>query len=157
MVKLKIGDKAIDFCLNDKSGKKVCLKDHKNKWIVLYFYPKDNTSGCTLEAMDFTKHVEEFNQLGATILGVSPDSVQSHQNFSDKNNLKIQLLSDESHETLEKYGVWQEKSMYGNKYFGVVRSTLIINPKGVVSAIWDSVKVPNHVEEVKQKLIELQK
>ena len=156
-LKLQIGDKIPEFCLPDKEGKEFCIKELKGKWIVLYFYPKDNTKGCTIEAIDFTTNLDDFSKLGAVVVGISPDSVKSHQNFSSKHELRIQLLSDESHEILEKFGVWQEKSMYGKSYFGVVRSTILINPDGKIAEIWEKVKVENHVESVKNRLMELKK
>jgi len=156
-LKVKVGEKAPEFCLLDKDENEVCLKDYLGKWIVLYFYPKDNTKGCTIEAIDFTSQIDEFSKLGAEILGISPDSTKSHQKFTDKHELKVRLLSDVDHDMLEKYGVWQEKSMYGNTYFGVVRSTILVDPKGTIAEIWEKVKVANHVESVKNKLVELQK
>ncbi|HUT82582.1 MAG TPA: thioredoxin-dependent thiol peroxidase [Candidatus Bathyarchaeia archaeon] len=156
MLNVKIGSQAPDFCLPDKDDNEICLENFKGKWVILYFYPKDNTSGCTLEAIDFTKSLPEFQKLNAVVLGVSPDSSKSHQKFVDKHELKVQLLSDENQKTLEKYGVWQEKSMYGKSYMGVVRSTILIDPNGKISEIWEKVKVADHVESVKQKLKELQ-
>lgn len=147
--KLKVADKAPDFCLPDASNEKVCLKDFRGKWVVLYFYPKDNTSGCTKEAVDFSVSIKDFNQMSATIVGVSPDSITSHVNFINKHNLKIILLSDTEHKVLEKYGVWKQKKMYGREYFGVVRTTFVIDPKGKVKQVWVKVKVAGHVDEVK--------
>lgn len=156
MLKIKKGMQAPDFCLPDKDGNEICINKLKGKWVVLYFYPKDNTSGCTLEAVDFTKNISDFEKLNAVVLGVSPDSIKSHQKFIEKNELKVQLLSDETQKVLEKYGVWQEKSMYGKSYMGVVRSTVLIDPQGKIAEIWEKVKVTDHVESVKQKLKELQ-
>ncbi len=153
---LKVGDKAPEFCLYDKDENEICLKNFEGKWIVLYFYPKDNTKACTIEAIDFTAQLSEFSKLGAIIFGISPDSTTSHQKFTDKHELKIQLLSDTKHTVLEKYGIWQEKSMYGRTYFGVVRSTLLINPEGKIAEVWEKVRVAKHVENVKNRLIELQ-
>ncbi len=155
-LKVKVGDKAPIFCLFNKDENKVCLKDLIGKWVVLYFYPKDNTKGCTIEAIDFTAQLSEFSKLGAVVLGISPDSTTSHQKFTDKHELKVQLLSDTEHTVLEKYGIWQEKSMYGRTYFGVVRSTILIDPKGKIAEIWEKVRVAQHVESVKNRLIELQ-
>jgi len=104
---LKQADKASEFCLPDQNNKEVCLKDFKGRWVVLYFYPKDNTSGCTMEAMDFSRNLSDFENMNTVILGVSPDSTRSHVNFIQKHNLLITLLSDPQHEVLEKYGVWQ--------------------------------------------------
>eukprot|EP01156_Anaeramoeba_ignava_P011401 Anaeramoba_ignava/a483123_7.p1 GENE.a483123_7~~a483123_7.p1 ORF type:complete len:156 (+),score=22.52 a483123_7:375-842(+) len=145
---LEKGNKAPEFCLNDKDGNKVCLKDYSGKWIVLYFYPKDNTSGCTKEAIGFTEEIEVFKELGAEILGVSPDSEKSHINFANKHDLKITLLSDPEKEVLQSYGVWQKKKMYGKEYMGVVRSTFLINPDGKIEKVWNKVKVDGHVEDV---------
>jgi len=156
MLKVKIGDKAPEFCLTETSGSEICLKDYHGKWVVIYFYPKDNTKGCTLEAIDFTQSLDDFEKMNAIVLGISPDSIKSHQKFTDKHELKVQLLSDENQKVLEKYGVWQEKSMYGKKYFGVVRSTILVNPEGKIAEIWEKVQVKDHVENVKQKLKELQ-
>ena len=156
MSTIAVGDKAPNFCLTETNGTEICLKDLEGKWVILYFYPKDNTKGCTIEAIDFTKSLAEFNKLGAVILGVSPDSIKSHQKFTEKHELKIQLLSDEEKNVLTSYGVWQEKSMYGRTYMGVVRSTVLIDPHGNIAEIWSKVRVANHVESVKQKLLELQ-
>jgi len=123
--------------------------------VVLYFYPKDNTKGCTLEALDFTMNRDEFEKMGATVLGVSPDSVKSHRGFCDKHGLSITLLSDPEHEALESYGVWQLKKMYGREYYGVVRSTFLVDPEGNVAHAWRKVRVKDHVEAVKAKLTEL--
>ena len=154
-IKLKIGDIAPSFCLLDQDENKVCLEDFKGKWVVLYFYPKDNTSGCTKEATEFTEKKEEFEKLGAIILGVSPDSPKSHRNFREKKKLTITLLSDQEHKILEIYGAWQLKKMYGREYMGVVRSTYLIDPTGKIAYIWPKVKVKGHVDNVLKKLKEL--
>ena len=125
-------EKAPDFCLKNQDGDEICLKNFLGKWVVLYFYPKDNSKSCTLEAIGFTESLEEFKRLEAVVLGVSPDSVKSHQNFIKKQNLKITLLSDPDHEVLEKFNVWQLKKMYGKEYYGVIRSTFIIDPEGYI-------------------------
>jgi peroxiredoxin Q/BCP len=135
--------------LPDPGNKKVCLKDLKGKWVILYFYPKDNTSGCTKEAVDFSKELKDFRKMGATVIGISPDSTTSHVNFINKHNLKISLLSDTEHKVLEKYGVWQKKKMYGREYYGVVRTTFVIDPKGKVKQVWNKVKVAGHIDTVK--------
>ena len=150
-------EKAPDFCLPDKDSTNVCLKDFKGKWIVLYFYPKDNTKGCTLEALDFTENLMDFEALNAIVIGISPDSVKSHQTFAEKHQLQVMLLSDPDHTVLEQYGVWQLKKMYGREYYGVVRSTFLINPEGVIVHAWRNVKVKNHVNIVKENLQKLQK
>lgn len=155
--RLQVGAPAPDFCLSDSEGQSVCLKDLGGKWLVLYFYPKDNTSGCTLEAIDFSGLLAEFQALNAAVVGVSPDSVKSHQKFIHKHQLGIMLLSDESHEVLQKYGVWQIKKMYGKEYYGIVRSTFLIAPDGKLAAIWDKVTVKDHANQVRARLMELQK
>ena len=147
--------KAPAFSLNDQDGKKVALNDFKGKNIVLYFYPKDNTSGCTKEACNFRDDFPDFKKLKAVILGISPDSVESHKKFSDKYELPFSLLSDEKKQIHEKYGVWKEKSMYGRKYMGVERSTFIIDKTGKVKKIFRKVKVADHNKEVLEALMEL--
>ena len=153
---LEVGDKAPDFCLPNQDSEEVCLRDLQGSWVVLYFYPKDSTPGCTTEALDFTAHLPEFEALGATVLGVSPDSIRRHRNFIEKKELKVTLLSDEEKEVLQAYGVWQLKKSYGREYMGVVRSTFIIDPDGKIAAKWEKVKVKGHVEEVLNRLKELQ-
>lgn len=165
---LEVGQVAPEFCNPNQDNVEICLRDLKGKWIVLYFYPKDNTPGCTNEACDFTEREAEFDDLDAVILGVSPDSPKKHQNFIAKQNLSITLLADEEKTLCEAYGVWQEKMNYGRKYMGVVRSTFIINPEGKIAAVWENVKVRQkrkkqgeeivtyHAEVVKEKLQELQ-
>jgi len=142
------GDKAPEFCLPDKDGNEVCLNNFIGKWIVLYFYPRDMTNGCTLEAVYFTKAKPDFEKKGAVIMGTSPDTMESHCKFADKNDLQITLLSDPEHTTLEDYNVWQLKKMAGKEYMGVVRSTFLIDPKGIVRYVWRKVKVQGHIEEV---------
>ena len=153
---LNIGDNAPNFCLPDQNGDEVCLDDMKGDWLVLYFYPKDNTKGCTLEAIDFTLNKTDFAKMGAKILGVSPDSVRSHENFCRKHDLTITLLSDPNHKALELYNVWKLKKMYGREYMGVERSTFLVDPEGKISETWQKVKVKGHVDAVKQRLAELQ-
>jgi peroxiredoxin Q/BCP len=152
---LKAGDKAPEFCLPNQDEVEICLRDLTGKWVVLYFYPKDNTPGCTTEACDFTAALPDFEGLDAVILGVSPDSPKKHRNFIEKKDLKITLLSDEDKEVCQKYGVWQLKKNYGREYMGVVRSTFLIDPDGKIAHVWSKVKVKGHVEEVKEKLKEL--
>lgn len=146
------GSKAPEFCLPDSDEIQICLKDYLGKWIVLYFYPKDNTSGCTLEAVNFTQQLNAIQSENAEVIGISPDSPKSHCNFRDKHELKIRLLSDPEHAVLKKYDVWVQKKMYGREYFGVERSTFLIDPKGTVRKIWRKVKVKGHVEEVLSEL-----
>ncbi len=155
-MELKIGDPAPQFCLPDALKGEVCLKDYKGKWVVLYFYPKDGTKGCTMEALYFTAAEDDFNAKGAEIIGVSPDTSESHTKFIDKNQLTLTLLSDTEKEILEKYGVWQLKKMYGREYMGVVRSTFLIDPEANIAHIWPKVRVKLHAEKVLEKLVELQ-
>lgn len=152
---LEIGQKAPEFCLKNQDEVEICLKDLKGKWIVLYFYPKDNTPGCTTEACDFTNELKEFEELDAIILGVSPDSCESHRKFIEKKDLKITLLCDEDRKVLKEYGAWGKKKMYGKEYEGVIRSTFLIDPEGNIAYIWPKVRVKGHVEKVKEKLKEL--
>ncbi|MCH7515580.1 MAG: thioredoxin-dependent thiol peroxidase [Bacteroidetes bacterium] len=149
------GKKAPVITLNDQDGKKVSLNDFKGKNIILYFYPKDNTSGCTLEACNFRDDFPKFGNMKAVILGVSPDSVESHKKFAEKYNLPFRLLSDEKKSVLNKYGVWKEKSMYGIKYMGVERSTIVIDKVGKIRKIFRKVKVADHNKEVMEVLKEL--
>ena len=142
------GKKAPAFTLPDSDGKKVSLKDFAGKNVVLYFYPKDMTSGYTAEACDFRDAHPNFKKLKTVVLGVSVDPEKSHQKFRDKYELPFTLLSDEDKKVVEKYGVWQEKSMYGRKYMGIVRTTFVIDEKGKVKKVFPKVKVKGHVEEV---------
>ena len=154
---LKEGNEAPSFCLPDKDNRETCLIDFKSKWIVLYFYPKDNTSGCTREAVEFTATINEFETLDTAVLGVSPDSVERHYKFIEKHNLEVTLLSDVEHKVLEAYGVWQQKNMYGREFWGVVRSTFLIDSEGKIAHVWRKVKVKGHVEAVKNRLLELRR
>ena len=151
----KIGRKAPAFTLANQLEQKVALRDLIGHWLVLYFYPKDDTPGCTKEACEFTSHLKQFQALRATVIGVSPDSPESHQKFIKKHRLKVELLSDPDHKILAKYGAWGEKSMYGRKYEGVLRTTVIIDPSGKVAHRWDKVKPAGHAAEVRTKLDEL--
>ncbi|OLP56875.1 hypothetical protein BJF92_12470 [Rhizobium rhizosphaerae] len=145
-----VGSPAPDFTLPRDGGGTISLADHRGRHVVLYFYPKDDTSGCTVEAIDFTARAPDFEAAGATIIGMSPDPVKAHDKFIKKHNLGIALASDEEKTTLEAYGVWVEKSMYGRRYMGVERTTILIAPDGTVARVWEKVKVPGHVEEVLQ-------
>lgn len=142
------GQVAPSFCLPDSTGAKMCLEDLRGKWVVLYFYPKDNTPGCTREAQDFSALVKEFAAEDAVVLGVSKDSVVAHQKFIQKQDLKITLLSDEDTGVHQLYGVWRMKKNYGKEYMGAVRSTFLIGPDGLVTKVWDNVKVASHAENV---------
>lgn len=148
------GKKAPAFSLPSSDGGTVALKDFAGKKVVLYFYPKDNTPGCTQEACDFRDNMARVQAAGAVVLGVSGDSIASHERFRDKYELPFPLLSDESHEMMEKYGVWQEKKNYGRTYMGVVRTTVLIDEKGVIRRIWPKVTVKGHVDAVLAALAE---
>jgi thioredoxin-dependent peroxiredoxin len=152
MAELKVGQQAPDFTLKDDSGKAVKLSDLKGKKVVLYFYPKDDTPGCTTEACNFRDGIKEVTKKGAVVLGVSADSVESHQKFKKKFDLNFPLLADPEKKMIEKYGVWKEKSMYGKKYMGIERTTVIIDPTGKISHIFPKVKVAAHYDEVLEAL-----
>lgn len=145
---LRSGDAAPDLSLAGAGGGQISLGALKGKKVVLYFYPKDDTSGCTRQALDFNALRAEFGAADTEIIGVSPDSVASHERFRSKHGLDLDLASDESKATLAAYGVWAEKSMYGRKYMGVERTTFLIDRDGSVARIWPKVKVPGHAEEV---------
>ena len=147
-IELGPGEIAPDFTLPDQNGVEQQLSDLKGKWVVLYFYPKDDTSGCTLEARDFTDRKADFEARNAVVVGISPDDVKSHRKFCDKHGLDLYLLADPGQEALKGYGVWQEKSMYGRTYMGVVRSTYLIAPDGTIANVWRKVKVKGHADEV---------
>lgn len=145
---LAIGAKAPSFQLERDGGSKSGLADFKGRKLVLYFYPKDDTTGCTQEAKDFSALADDFEKAGATVVGVSPDPAGKHDKFKAKHGLAVTLLSDESTAMLQAYGVWKEKSMYGRKYMGVERTTFLIDAKGVIREIWPKVKVTGHAEAV---------
>lgn len=147
--------KAKNFTLKDQYGKNVSLKDFVGKWIVLYFYPKDDTPGCTIEAIDFTTMKNDFESLGAIVLGISPDSEKSHCNFIEKHNLEIILLSDPDKKVLKAYGAYGKKTLYGKEVEGVIRSTFLINPEGEVAHSWKNVRADSHAQQVLDKLKEL--
>ncbi|MCD6259278.1 MAG: thioredoxin-dependent thiol peroxidase [Helicobacteraceae bacterium] len=153
---IQLEQKAPEFCLPNQDDVEICLRDLRGKWIVLYFYPKDNTPGCTTEACEFTEALPEFSNMDAIILGVSADSTKKHRNFIEKKELAITLLSDEETTMMQEYGVWQLKKNYGKEYMGIVRTTLIINPEGIVKALWEKVRVKGHVEAVQEELRRLQ-
>ena len=142
------GDKAPAFTLETDGGKKVSLKDFVGKPTVLYFYPKDDTPGCTTEALGFSAAAGAFKKAGAAVIGVSKDTVASHDKFKKKHDLSLILASDPEGKVIESYGSWVEKSMYGRKYMGIDRSTFLIDSKGKLAKIWRKVRVPGHVEEV---------
>ena len=142
------GDKAPAFALEDQSGKTHRLKDYAGQPVILYFYPKDDTPGCTKEACDFRDHLPKFGRSKATVLGVSILDAASKAKFAKKHGLKFPLLADADHAVAEKYGVWQKKSRYGRSYMGIVRTTYLIGPDGKVVERWDNVKVDGHVDTV---------
>ncbi len=143
-----VGKKVPRFKAPLTTGEMLSSQDLKGQWTVLYFYPKDNTSGCTLQGQNFRDQYKKFKKLGAEVIGVSPDSIKSHEKFIEKQSFPFELLSDEDKKVSEAFQVWKEKSMYGRKYFGVERSTFLISPEGKVVQAWRKVKVPGHVDEV---------
>jgi len=145
---LNEGDRAPQFSIPGGDGATLKLSAHKGRAVVVYFYPKDDTPGCTTEAKDFSSLARQFEAARTTVIGISPDSVASHQKFVKKHDLAIELAADEDHAVAEAFGVWVEKSMYGKKYMGVERSTFLIDKKGTLSRIWRKVKVAGHAEEV---------
>ena len=145
---LSVGDPAPDFALPTDGGGHARFADYKGRAIILYFYPKDDTSGCTAEAIAFSGLKAKFDAAGAAVVGVSPDSAATHAKFKKKHGLAVELAADPERAAIEAYGVWKEKSMYGRKYFGVERSTLLIDREGRIARIWRKVKVPGHAEEV---------
>lgn len=152
---LIVGDNLPDFKLNNQDGDEVSKKNFIGKYNVLYFYPKDNTPGCTKEACDFTSEINKFKKLDIEIYGVSPDSVKKHQNFISLHKLKINLLADVDKELCNAMGVIGEKKMFGKTYLGVIRTTFIINPKGKIEMVYNNVKVAGHINEVYDKLKKL--
>jgi thioredoxin-dependent peroxiredoxin len=154
--KVEIGKPAPKFSLEDQDGTKVSLADCRGRWVVLYFYPKDDTPGCTTEACEFTEGIEAFEGLDAVVLGCSPDSPEKHRKFIAKHELKVRLLSDPDHRVMEAYGAWGEKSMYGKTTVGVIRSTVLIDPEGRVAHHWKKVSAKGHAAKVRERLEELQ-
>lgn len=157
MVDLKAGDKAPDFTLPADGGNRFSLKSLRGGKVVLFFYPKDNTPGCTQESCDFRDGIKAWEKLGAQIVGVSRDSVASHDRFKAKYGLNFPLVSDEDGKACELYGVWVEKSLYGRKYMGIERATFLIDEKGVIRHIWRKVKVKDHIDDVQRTLRDLAK
>ena len=145
---MKEKELAPNFKIPSNINKEFELKKNKNKFLVIYFYPRDNTPGCTNEAKDFSKLYKEFKRLNCEIFGISKDSVESHKKFISKFKIPFQLLSDDKLIALKKYGAWGEKSMYGKKFMGIKRTTVLINPKGKIIKIWNNVKVKDHAKEV---------
>ncbi len=153
---IEIGKRAPAFTLKNQDDEKVQLSGLKGQWVVVYFYPKDDTPGCTVQACDFTASIADFEGLDATVLGISADSTESHRKFIAKHSLAITLLSDPDHAVMEKYGAWGEKNMYGKKSMGIIRSTVLIDPDGKVAHHWPKVQAKGHVDKVRAKLEELQ-
>ena len=151
------GSPAFDFTLQDQDGQTVTLSSLRGKWVVLYFYPKDLTPGCTTEACNFQEALPNFKSLNAEIIGVSKDTVKMHRKFADKHNLNFRLVSDEEGKVCEAYGVWQEKNMLGKRYMGIVRSTFIIDPDGKIAKVYPKVNVKDHHQEVEEAIKSLQK
>jgi peroxiredoxin Q/BCP len=154
---VKVGSKAPAFALPDQDGAQVKLADFAGTWVVLYFYPKDDTPGCTTEACEFTDGIKEFEKLDAVVLGCSADSPESHRKFIARHDLKITLLSDPDRAVMKMYGAWGEKSMYGRTTMGVIRSTVLIDPQGKVGCHWPNVKAAGHAEKVRETLVALRR
>jgi peroxiredoxin Q/BCP len=152
---ITVGTKAPGFTLPNQDAQNVSLKDFAGQWVVLYFYPKDDTPGCTTEACEFTSGLAQFRDLDAVVLGVSPDAPDSHRAFIRKHSLEVVLLSDPNHEVMETYGAWGRKVMYGKETLGVIRSTVLIDPAGNVARHWPKVKAEGHAEEVRKAIEEL--
>ena len=148
MTALDIGSKAPDFTLPRDGGGTITLSGLRGNPVVLYFYPKDDTSGCTQEAIEFSGLKPQFEKLGAKVIGMSPDPVKKHDKFKTKHDLKVELVADEDKAIIESYGLWVEKSMYGRKYMGVERTTFLIDSDGKIAKVWNKVKVPGHAAEV---------
>lgn len=161
---LNIGDKAPDFTLPDEKGKMISLRDYAGQWLVVYFYPKDDTPGCTKEACDFTDNANDFSEMNAKVFGISRDGADAHQRFIAKYDLNLTLLSDPEKAVHEAYGAWGTKINYGKEIVGVIRSTFIINPEGEIAALWRKVAVQvkrksglfKHADKVRDTLAELQ-
>ena len=147
-----IGTSAPEFTAPDKTGTNISLQDFSGQWLILYFYPKDNTPGCTTEAIDFTAKLANFAALNAKIVGLSPDSIATHDKFITKHQLGIILLSDPEHQIADRYNVWQLKKFMGKEYMGIVRSTFLINPTGKIAQVWSNVRVKNHADTVLTQL-----
>ena len=154
-LELKVGVEAPKFCLPDKDNNEVCLKNFQGKYVILYFYPMDNTPGCTIEGIEFTTILPDFQKLDATVIGISPDSPKSHAKFIERKKLKVTLLSDVEKTVLKQYGVWGKVTLRDNEFIGVIRTTFLINPEGKISHVWPKVNAKGHAEEVKDKLTEL--
>ena len=152
---IAVGRPAPSFTLNDQDEQQVSLGDLSGSWVVLYFYPRDDTPGCTTEACEFTDSIADFQGLDAVVLGCSPDTPQKHRSFIAKHGLKVRLLSDPDHAVMERYGAWGEKKMYGRTTMGVIRSTVLVDPAGTVVHHWPRVKAAGHAVKVRERLAEL--
>ena len=152
---LETGIKVPNFSLADQNGQVHNINDYRGRWVIIYFYPKDLTPGCTTEACNFQDALPDFTSIDAVIFGISKDSVDKHKKFADKYNLHFNLLSDENSDVCEQFGVWQKKSMYGKEYMGIVRSTFIVNPDGKIVKVYPKVKVNEHHTEILNDLKEL--
>jgi peroxiredoxin Q/BCP len=151
-MELKVGQKAPNFVLPANNDTKISLRDYKKQFLVLYFYPKDSTPGCTKEAIDFSENIEEFTKLKAAIVGISKDTPSKHDKFIEKNALKVSLASDLDGKVIENYGAWIEKNMYGKKYMGIERLTVLIGPENKILQIWRKVRVKDHANNVLKEL-----
>ncbi len=149
---IEVGEMAPEFTLSDQEEVSVALSQFRGSWVVLYFYPKDDTPGCTIEACEFTEGIESFKDLDAVVLGCSPDLPERHRRFIEKYDLKVRLLSDPEHAVMETYGAWGEKVLYGRKSIGVKRSTVIIDPGGSIAHHWKSVRTKGHAAKVRERL-----
>ncbi|MDD1673286.1 MAG: peroxiredoxin [Methanomicrobiales archaeon] len=147
-----IGEEAPPFCLPDTDETEICLEKFRGNWVILYFYPRDNTPGCTLEAIQFNRELENFAQSGAVIIGVSPDTPESHRKFRERHGLHLVLLSDAEHHVLTAYRVWRPKVLFGKELLGVERSTFLIDPQGTIVEVWRKVRVTGHATEVLSSL-----
>ena len=154
-ISLKEGDKAIDFTLPISENESVSLKDFKGKNVILYFYPKDNTPGCTTQAKNFRDHMLKFKELNTEIIGVSKDDLKSHSKFSGEHCLPFRIASDYESDVCEQYGVWEQKSFMGRKYMGITRSTFLIDKEGIIRKIWPEVSVKTHIDEVLKEIKKL--
>ena len=153
---IEVGKKAPAFTLPDHEGKNMSLGALKGQWVVIFFYPRDNTPGCTKEACEFTAGLKQFEKYGAVVFGCSPDTAESHRRFIEKHKLTVSLLTDENHRVMTRYGAWGEKTMYGRKTEGVIRSTVLIDPQGKVAHHWPRVRAAGHADQVRKKLEKLQ-
>ena len=151
-MELKVGQKAPNFVLPANNDTEISLRDYKKQFLVLYFYPKDSTPGCTKEAIDFSENIEEFTKLKAAIVGISKDTPSKHDKFIEKNALKVSLASDLDGKVIENYGAWIEKNMYGKKYMGIERLTVLIGPENKILQIWRKVRVKDHANNVLKEL-----